>query len=218
MSFSPITDKVASHTYHTMYGQFLIPYYAKFPNMKMLEIGLGCDMKYGPGASVQVWKALFPLAELWEAEVDRACVKAKKEDGSLTGFHVLVGNQGDSLALDKQIELSGSDFDIIIDDGGHSNCMISITFEKLQPAVKSGGLCFIEDMHKGKDLGTRYTSSKGSCDGKVPVPDRLEEMIDKLIYEKGRSIPDVEFIYCQSQACVIGKSQNARIKNVVQAL
>ena len=34
---------------------------------EMLEIGLGCDMDYGPGASVSLWKDLFPAAELWEA-------------------------------------------------------------------------------------------------------------------------------------------------------
>ena len=61
----PITDKVTVHTYQQMYGKFLLsPYYHQFPTMKMLEIGLGCDMKYGPGASVALYKKLFPKAEL----------------------------------------------------------------------------------------------------------------------------------------------------------
>lgn len=51
--------------------------------MEMLEIGLGCDMNYGPGASVAVWKKLFPRAELWEAEYNGDCVKKAKENGML---------------------------------------------------------------------------------------------------------------------------------------
>jgi hypothetical protein len=32
--------------------------------MKMPEIGLGCDMLYGPGASVKLWKEFLPEADL----------------------------------------------------------------------------------------------------------------------------------------------------------
>ena len=62
-SLSPVTDKVTSHSFQFMYGKFLLPYYYQNPSMKMLEIGLGCDMRYGPGASTALWKQLFPLAE-----------------------------------------------------------------------------------------------------------------------------------------------------------
>lgn len=58
-SFSPVTDKVTTHSYQTMYGRFLLPYYYVHPKMKFLEIGLGCDMNYGPGASVALWKNFF---------------------------------------------------------------------------------------------------------------------------------------------------------------
>jgi hypothetical protein len=34
----------------------------------MLEIGLGCDMQYGPGASATLWRSYFPEADLWFAE------------------------------------------------------------------------------------------------------------------------------------------------------
>ena len=64
--------------------------------MKMLEIGLGCDMNYEPGASVALWKKLFPQAELWEAEYDAKCVEQAK-------------------TLDEWLEKSGGGFDVIID-------------------------------------------------------------------------------------------------------
>lgn len=44
---NPVTDKVTRHQYHIMYGENLLPYYYVHPNMKIMEIGLGCDMRYG---------------------------------------------------------------------------------------------------------------------------------------------------------------------------
>ena len=114
-SFKPVTDKVTGgggeHNYEVMYGQFLLPFYAAKPNMKFLEIGLGCDMSYGPGASVAVWKKLFPDADLWEAEYNATCVEKAKGDGMLDGFKTLTGDQMDVDVLDGWIkESGGADF------------------------------------------------------------------------------------------------------------
>ena len=143
-SFEPVTDKITDHGYDHMYGQFLLPYYRENPNMKFLEIGLGCDMNYGPGASVNVWKELFPKAELWEAEYDANCVKKSEAEGKLNGIHVLTGDQADIATLDHWIEKSGGDFDVIVDDGGHQSCQIWTSYLKLWPQLKSGGLYFME--------------------------------------------------------------------------
>jgi hypothetical protein len=95
-----------------MYGQLLMPFYAGKSNMKFLEIGLGCDMSYGPGASVNVWKKLFPQAELWEAEFNAACVEKSKAEGKLDGIKTLTGDQMNITTLDRWIEESGgADFD-----------------------------------------------------------------------------------------------------------
>ena len=145
-TFDPVTDKVTTHSFYTMYGRFLLPYYQRKPRMKMLEIGLGCDMNYGPGASVSLWKTLFPVAELWEAEYDGACVEKAVKEGKLDGLHPLVGDQGNNATLDSWIEKSGGQFDVVIDDGGHHNCQIKASFDKLWPQLLPGGLYFIEDI------------------------------------------------------------------------
>lgn len=204
-SFDPVTDKVTHHAYQTMYGQFLLPYSTKFPRMKLLEIGLGCHIVYGPGASVKLWKKLFPLVDLWEAEYNAECVEQKKKDGTLSNINVLVGDQSDPVVLNRWIETSGGEFDVIIDDGGHSNCQIWTTYEKLWPTVKSGGLYFIEDMHAG--MKPNYRVSTQTCDGtNLTVSEEIKKMIDNLIYHRGRALPDVEFVLCQKQACVLGKA------------
>lgn len=64
LSFKPVTDKIGyskrdRHCYYNMYGQFLLELAAHIPALKFLEIGLGCNMNYGPGASVNLWKTLL---------------------------------------------------------------------------------------------------------------------------------------------------------------
>ena len=48
-----VSDKFNDHNYDMMYGMFLMP--LRFiPSPKIMEIGLGCNMNYGPGASAKV--------------------------------------------------------------------------------------------------------------------------------------------------------------------
>ena len=135
------------------------------------------------------------------AEFDAACVE-KHRTGALKDFNVLVGDQGDPLVLDGWIDESGGSFDVVIDDGGHRDCQIWTSFLKLWPMVKSGGLYFIEDMQVAKwRQYNQYSSSL--CDKGLNVPDKLKEIVDDLIYDMKGS--EIDFIYCQREACVIGK-------------
>ena len=199
----PFTDKITTHTYQTMYGKYLIPFYKKNPRMKMLEIGLGCNMKYGPGASVKLWRELFPEANLWEAEYDANCVKKATENHMLIGFNTLTGDQGSEAVLNSWIEKSGGNFDVIIDDGGHQNCQIYTSFVKLWPTLKPGGLYFIEDMQVARTPAyMEYMNSM--CNNTLIMPEVLKGVMDDLIYDIKRK-GDVEFMSCQSEACVLGK-------------
>ena len=94
------TDKVTGaidplgHEYHIMYGLFLIPVLKNAGRAtKMLEIGLGCAMNYGPGASALLWRKLLPTTELWEADIDELCIKKHQISMLQQGIHTLVGNQ-----------------------------------------------------------------------------------------------------------------------------
>lgn len=210
LATDPTPDKVTRHSYQTMYGRFLLPYYHQHPTMKMLEIGLGCNMNYGPGASVSLYKTLFPQAELWEAEYVERCVRQYRGSEMLQGINVLTGDQGDYGTLDKWISQSGGNFDVVIDDGGHQNCQIWNSFMKLWPAVKPGGLYFIEDMEVARHDKKRQPQAP--CDSDVIVPEKLKEMFDVLIYEEygqQRRESDIEFIFCQADACVLGKKLDA---------
>ena len=81
--------------------------------------------------------------------------------------------------------------------------MIWTSFKKLWPTVKPGGLYFIEDMQFAKNRYFRRSSP--SCDGKkTTVSENLKGIVEDLIYDLERK-GDVKFIYCQSEACVLGK-------------
>eukprot|EP00571_Detonula_confervacea_P016113 CAMPEP_0172310726 /NCGR_PEP_ID=MMETSP1058-20130122/12654_1 /TAXON_ID=83371 /ORGANISM="Detonula confervacea, Strain CCMP 353" /LENGTH=435 /DNA_ID=CAMNT_0013023657 /DNA_START=203 /DNA_END=1510 /DNA_ORIENTATION=- len=201
-SLTPTTDKVTSHRYQIMYGQFLIPYYERKPHMKMLEIGLGCDMNYGPGASVALWRKLFPQTAKWEAEYGANCVEKSKERGDLDGLSVLVGDQGDIPTLDNWVHDSGgANFDVVIDDGGHQQCQIWTTFLKLWPPLLPGGLYFIEDLQVSRHR--KYQGHGNSlCKQGTNVVEMMKEMIDDLVHQRQT---DVQFIFCQRDACMLRK-------------
>lgn len=217
LSFKPVTDKIGygkrdRHRYHNMYGQFLLPLAAHTPTMKFLEIGLGCNMDYGAGASVKIWKKLFPQAELWEAEYVKECAEKAQANGQLDGINVLIGDQGDFKTLDSWIEKSGGNFDIIIDDGGHHNCQIMNTFEKMWPQLNPGGYYFIEDLH----VGVARLREKSSQCNNVEFHEYLVDWQKQLIYQtwKGQIKPkypfpqDLMFVHCQAEACVLHKRKD----------
>ena len=72
--------------------------------LKFFEIGLGCGMSYGPGASMKLWQKLFKdsQVDLWMADVDAACVEKYKQQ--LAGINVLIGDQGNKTVLADWVE------------------------------------------------------------------------------------------------------------------
>ena len=205
------SDKVTFHTYQHMYGIFLAPLRNRATPVKLFEIGLGCNMKYGAGASVELWHALLPGLELWSAEYDVAC--AQKAKGSLRQHvHVVTGDQGNASTVEGWIAASGGHFDAVIDDGSHRNRDILTSFALLWPHVKPGGFYFLEDLQVGRDASVQSA-------GGPAVSDVLQEWMDVLLgtsrqREEGTrrlsSAPplpvDVESIYCQREACVLAKT------------
>lgn len=151
-----VTDKVTAghalggHQYNLMYGMFLYP--LRGEEIKMLEIGLGCGMKYGAGASALLWREMLPHAELWEAEVNGHCVEKHRSRLKAQGINPLIGSQRDPATLQEWMRESGGAFDVIIDDGGHSNLDITTSFDHLWPHVAPGGLYFVEDLQVGRRI------------------------------------------------------------------
>ena len=83
-------------------------------------------------------------------EYNKEC--ALKWKSNSTQWSLFAGDQENIHDLKTMILEFGSNFDFIIDDGGHTMKQQVTSFSYLFPHVKKGGLYFIEDM------GTSYLS------------------------------------------------------------
>ena len=132
------TDKVTTHFYDKIYDAVLEP--IRNEKLNVLEIGLGCDMEYGPGKSILLWKEFLPNSKLSILELNKTC--ASKFNKKVENMYI--GDQSD-LDLLKTIGKSGGLFNIIIDDGGHSRKQQVNSLIGLWPFVENGGIYIIED-------------------------------------------------------------------------
>ena len=87
------TDKVHIHSYHHSYSKYLP--LKRNTSAQVFEVGLGCDMKYGPGASAKIWKEYFRNAEIHFLEFDGDCVKNWEKEIEDMDVNVHVGDQAD---------------------------------------------------------------------------------------------------------------------------
>ena len=172
------TDKVTDHSFQDMYEMYLEPYRNR--KFKMLEIGLGCDMSYGPGASYYTWREYFPFVDLYFLEYDADC--AAKWADKITGATIVAGDQGEGAVLDRFIAEHGADFDIIIDDGGHTMHQQIISLKYLWKAIKPGGIYFCEDTHTSA-LKQWGGGPAEPGEDKMLMMDFIHKLVEDITYE-----------------------------------
>ena len=145
------------HSYEQVYAAHLAP--MRLMPIKFLEVGLGCDMRYGPGLSLQLWLEYLPRAEVWTAEVDEKCVRAKRDAITAAGagrVGVLVGDQGSDQVLRRWRAQSGGGFDFIIDDGGHHAEQQFVSLTTMWHWLNPGGVMVVEDMGMSRHPDYRH--------------------------------------------------------------
>lgn len=84
------------------------------------------------------------------AEYEEACINEYWKQHKPTWRYV-TGDQANQATLEKWLETTKGGFDVILDDGGHTNPQIWNSFQFLfYKALKPGGIYFIEDIHVGR--------------------------------------------------------------------
>jgi len=128
------TDKCSNlHNYIEIYENYFAP--LRESTEKLFEIGILS------GASHLMWKEYFHKAEIYGIDIEDCSHLEEK------GIHTFIADQANRDHLKNFIRNYGEQYDIIIDDGGHSMEQQQVSFGFLFKYVKPGGLYIIEDVH-----------------------------------------------------------------------
>jgi len=129
------TDKL-EHGYADFYEGYFGPIRESVESF--LEIGVY------KGASMRVWLDYFPNAKVWG--LDDGCWQKSWDFGTVRA-EVLLTDQALRAGLSAVLERTGGDYDVVLDDGGHTMWGQQVSLACLLPGVKSGGLYVLEDLH-----------------------------------------------------------------------
>jgi hypothetical protein len=135
------------------YSNFYFNLFNHFKNeIKLLfECGIGSNnpkiisnmgISGKPGASLRVWRDYFKNAQIYGADIDKNCLF---QDDRIKTFYVDQLNNESIKEMWKNI--SKDNFDIIIDDGLHSEDASTSLFFNSFHKLKDGGIYIIEDVH-----------------------------------------------------------------------
>ena len=118
---------------------------SRYDITKVLEIGVET------GRSHRMWLEYFENATIYGYDIFQYGVDEfnKLQEGNpyLDRSVMFKGDQANIVDLQRFISENGGDFDMIIDDGGHTMEQMQISLNYLWDQVKPGGLYVIEDLH-----------------------------------------------------------------------
>jgi hypothetical protein len=128
------TDKAMNwHGYTEIYEHIFNP--LKNSPIKICEIGIE------EGGSLILWRDYFPKATIYGIDIlDKSILNSKR-------VKTFVADQANREQLKSFIDKNGDNFDIILDDGGHTMEQQQISFGYLFNYLKPGGYYIIEDVH-----------------------------------------------------------------------
>ena len=138
------TDKCPQifHTYTPVYYEM----FKDKPFKKVLELGIGTMKtmkhvdKYIIGASLKMWRDFFPNAQIYGVDY---VPEVLFEEERIKTFLVDTRNEEE---LKELIKKTGSDIDLVIDDGPHNGLLQMQTARTLMPLLDKKVIYIIEDV------------------------------------------------------------------------
>jgi len=173
--------------------------------VKILEIGVET------GRSHRMWLEYFPNAivygfDIFEHGVDEFD-RLQKGNPHLNRSVMFKGDQENVDDLNKFLSLYGRNFDIIIDDGGHTMKQQQISLGVLFDAVKSGGYYVIEDLHTCSGQWPTLYGYEVIADGDILTTDLL-----KSIEKKDGSITETNYLTKDVLDNVINNTESCKVE------
>jgi ubiquinone/menaquinone biosynthesis C-methylase UbiE len=192
---------------------------------KILEIGLNT------GGSHLMWLDYFPNANVYAIDnrivyEDKVFDKRTRKDMVMVDgwdirdkerSFVFRGNQSSVEDLNKFINKNGDEFDIIVDDGGHSMRQQQTSLKILYKYLKSGGIYVIEDLHTSSNQWTElygYTIVEDGDTLSMTLMEDFQNETDNIASTKHISTEEMLDIRNKLNSCVIETGLN-RYQNYV---
>eukprot|EP01063_Lacrimia_lanifica_P013206 TRINITY_DN19835_c0_g1_i1.p1 TRINITY_DN19835_c0_g1~~TRINITY_DN19835_c0_g1_i1.p1 ORF type:complete len:351 (+),score=73.13 TRINITY_DN19835_c0_g1_i1:40-1053(+) len=160
----PHTDRFNhAHHYEALYAKYLDPLAAAgSAGVRLLELGLGCKRRGGPGGEVELWRRLFgPTLQYVVMEEARACEEAWRR--AITQLPLSPADRewyesaharavwgvaagSEAAAAQARAKVPGGAFDVMVDPGGRPHDRTIAAFERLFPLLAPGGVYFLENL------------------------------------------------------------------------
>lgn len=122
--------------YFEIYDHLLSRWYGR--DISYLEIGVQ------NGGSLEVARKLFgPKAKIAGVDIDPAC---RRLETAGVADKVVIGSQVDEGCIEEVLRFM-PEIDILIDDGSHVQAHMIMSFIRLFPSIREGGVYVIEDTH-----------------------------------------------------------------------
>lgn len=183
------TDKATKHP--LIKGHGYAPWYDdlfrsfRWKEIKFLEIGVG------GGESIRTWLEYFPRAKVFGVDNNQGTNEWNTVGDPVdVRYKFVYGDQSDPTFWKCFAADYGSNWTIIIDDGGHKGQEVITSFEGLWPLVASGGLYCIEDL----------LVAYGQTPNQVEF---LKELVDDM--HKSEGLADIEAVFFFRELAVLFK-------------
>lgn len=170
--------------------------------IKLLEIGVG------GGESIKTWLDFFPAAKVFGIDtVKNTNVWNSPATSPNERYRFVHGDQSDPVMWKCFLADCGGSFDIIIDDGGHKNSEIIISFTSMWPQVKAGGFYCIEDLAVGYGAGSVFL-----VPGFPAHMDFIRSLLDNI-----NATSDLESLHFSKELAIIKKKAPPCTPNIAPA-
>jgi hypothetical protein len=123
------TDKATYHDFCKIYDNKMS--HLRNQKIRFLEIGIAS------GFSIKMWEEYFTEAEILGVDIlDKKYLETNR-------IKTMVVNQ----EIENQLLNIPGDFDVIVEDGGHTMLQQQITLKVMMKKLKSKGIYVLEDLH-----------------------------------------------------------------------
>ena len=138
-----------------------------------------------------MWRSYFGpgLLHYYGVDINFLC---EEVFGSMINVDIALGDQANRTFW-QEYKLTRPEFDIVIDDGGHSMEQQIVTFEELYSHVKPGGVYLIEDLATSYDEFDASFTFGGGYKNPGTLAEYMKDMIDHVnghyIHSAGDAFP-----------------------------